>query len=428
MFDLIGTLPDGTAPTADRRETPALLSRQRRHRIEARRVAGRHVAEGDADHGRGHDGDDNRCGRIDQPKSHIEGVEQRAEAEREADPQRAADQAHQHGLDQELLQDIGLAGADRHPHADLADALGDRHQHDVHHADPADDQRDHRDGGDQQRQDLGGALDGAADVVGVEDEEVLAVVALRQETRDRLLGNIGRGGIADADADAAQRSVSEKTRLHRGVGQIDRGIGAGTETALLRAGDADDAAGHAPDQHNTTDGACRAVGKQRLARVVVDHRILGVAADAVRIDEAALGELSALDLKILLADAADLRAGLDRTEPERARRRHRRRHGGHIRLLRQHARIREHQGLDLAGAGVAEIPAGKDLEGVGAEAVDIGEHPLLRARAQRNHADHRHHADDDAEHGQERAQTMGIHRQQSHAQRFAKAAPSRVPA
>jgi hypothetical protein len=39
-----------------------------------------------------------------------------------------------------------LARAHRHAHADLMGALGDRDQHDVHHADAADDQRDHGNG------------------------------------------------------------------------------------------------------------------------------------------------------------------------------------------------------------------------------------------------------------------------------------------
>ena len=43
------------------------------------------------------------------------------------------------------------ARADRHAQADFADALGHRHQHDVHDADAADDQRDAGDRAEQQR-------------------------------------------------------------------------------------------------------------------------------------------------------------------------------------------------------------------------------------------------------------------------------------
>ena len=43
-----------------------------------------------------------------------------------------------------------LARADRHADADLAGPLGHRHQHDVHDADAADDQRDNGNGRDHQ--------------------------------------------------------------------------------------------------------------------------------------------------------------------------------------------------------------------------------------------------------------------------------------
>ena len=44
------------------------------------------------------------------------------------------------GFERELQQDVALARADGFAHADLARALGDRNQHDVHHADAAHDQ------------------------------------------------------------------------------------------------------------------------------------------------------------------------------------------------------------------------------------------------------------------------------------------------
>ena len=52
------------------------------------------------------------------------------------------DQAQQHGLDQELLEDVMAAGADGHPQADFPRPLGHRDEHDVHDAHPAHDQRD----------------------------------------------------------------------------------------------------------------------------------------------------------------------------------------------------------------------------------------------------------------------------------------------
>ena len=69
----------------------------------------------------------------------------------------AADAAHQDRLDQELAQDVAVLGADGFAHADLARALGDRHQHDVHDADAAHQQGD---AGDAAQQDVEGVAHG----------------------------------------------------------------------------------------------------------------------------------------------------------------------------------------------------------------------------------------------------------------------------
>ena len=44
------------------------------------------------------------------------------------------------GFDEKLEENVPLVGSDRHAHSDFSRALGDRYQHDVHHADPADEQ------------------------------------------------------------------------------------------------------------------------------------------------------------------------------------------------------------------------------------------------------------------------------------------------
>ena len=75
------------------------------------------------------------------------------------DPGRDADEPAEHReqdrLDDELADDVRPARPDRLADADLARALGDRHEHDVHHADPADEQRDRRDGAEQHRERAG---------------------------------------------------------------------------------------------------------------------------------------------------------------------------------------------------------------------------------------------------------------------------------
>ena len=82
---------------------------------------------------------------------------------------------------------------DRHAQADLARPLRHRDQHDVHDADAAHEQRDGRDGGQQQGQHLRGRLLRLEHLGEVADPEVvvlvrLQAVALAQELADLVLG------------------------------------------------------------------------------------------------------------------------------------------------------------------------------------------------------------------------------------------------
>ena len=70
-----------------------------------------------------------------------------------ATPSRPPKTRHEHGLDQELREDVAPPRADRLADADLARALGHRHEHDVHDADPADEQRDRGDRAEQRGED-----------------------------------------------------------------------------------------------------------------------------------------------------------------------------------------------------------------------------------------------------------------------------------
>ena len=67
-------------------------------------------------------------------------------------PSDSADETEHDRLDQELHEDVALARADRHADADLARPLGDADEHDVHHADAADEEADRRDADEQERQ------------------------------------------------------------------------------------------------------------------------------------------------------------------------------------------------------------------------------------------------------------------------------------
>src|SRR5512139_1380695 len=60
-------------------------------------------------------------------------------------PKRTSEGRKQRSLEQELGDDVAARGSHRLPDANLACPLGDRHQHDVHDSDPADQQAEARD-------------------------------------------------------------------------------------------------------------------------------------------------------------------------------------------------------------------------------------------------------------------------------------------
>ena len=135
-----------------------------------------------------------------QPPAH---EHRRAAAQQDA--QRPADQAQHDRLDEELAQDVVAAGADGHAQADLAGPLGDGDEHDVHDAHPADHQRDHGHGQQQDAHQLRGRAQRLGDFAHVADVEIVGLVLLDavplvQQGGDLLDGlrNLLGGGRLDA--------------------------------------------------------------------------------------------------------------------------------------------------------------------------------------------------------------------------------------
>ena len=60
------------------------------------------------------------------------------------DAESAAGRRQEHGLEEELPQNLDAPRAERFADADLARALGDADRHDAHHADAADEERNRR--------------------------------------------------------------------------------------------------------------------------------------------------------------------------------------------------------------------------------------------------------------------------------------------
>ena len=76
-------------------------------------------------------------------------IEDLRAAKAQADADQPAERTERDGFDEKLQQDVATVRADGHADADLAGALGDADEHDVHDADAADDERDAGDGREQ---------------------------------------------------------------------------------------------------------------------------------------------------------------------------------------------------------------------------------------------------------------------------------------
>src|SRR5207248_2811343 len=116
-----------------------------------------------------------------------------------------AEPGEEHGLGQELGQDVAGLGAERLADADLPGPLGHRDEHDVHDADPADDEGDAGHDGQQDAEGAGGGLAGGQQVGGVEDPEVGRVVGFDGMRLAQDLGHLGGGrvdGVAAGGLDA----------------------------------------------------------------------------------------------------------------------------------------------------------------------------------------------------------------------------------
>src|SRR5690606_1671690 len=197
----------------------SLLMSQRLDRMEHGRLAGGEEAKEDP-HRRGEDegdADDPRDehGRQAERRAHPEGGGQ-AEKHAPQPPEKRKD----HGLHEELQQDLAGGGADGHPDADLPGPFGNRDQHDVHDADTADQEADGRNRAQERRHRARDLLHRLRDLLHVVHEEVgllprADLAALAHERLDLRL-DPGDGRLAaHADQDRIHVATALQPPLHR---------------------------------------------------------------------------------------------------------------------------------------------------------------------------------------------------------------------
>ncbi|MPL92315.1 hypothetical protein SDC9_38413 [bioreactor metagenome] len=400
------------------------LAVQCHHRVELGRRARGQEAEGHPDQRRGQERHHDRRARKGERDGGVDHADHRPGAKRQRDAEHAADQTHEHRLDQKLPDDVAAPRADRHAHADLAGALGHRDQHDVHHPDAADDERDHRDRGDEPGHRLGGGGDRCADGVAVRQEEVLRAVTVQHQRGDLGLRLRHVIAVGDLHPDAVEVILPRHPRHRRGVGDPDVQR-RGAEGRAGRAHDADHPHRHmAEDQHLAK--RVLAVREEGVAGVLVDHRDLRKLGHVAAVELLTVDGLVGMHGEVIAAHPVHRGRGRDIAMQHVRAVRHRRRDAVGIGLQRDHRGIRGHQRLGLAGIARAKAGARPHGDRIGAERGDVLQNLRLRARAERHHQHHRGDADDDAEHGQERAHPMREHRLQRHREGLARPAQQRA--
>src|SRR5947209_13717860 len=185
------------------RFTPFSLPRQRDDGVEARRlergIDAREHADTAGDGDRQHDVDERHRHRV---------AEGGGDYPRQDDGQQEAEDAAARGqerrLDQELQEHLLARRAQSFAQADLEGALGDGDEHDVHHDDAADKERDGRDGNDHSRDAARQRVNLARDLARVDQAEVVLLAALQlmliAERQARVLNRrvelLARGGLA----------------------------------------------------------------------------------------------------------------------------------------------------------------------------------------------------------------------------------------
>src|SRR6185312_9641703 len=183
-----------------------------------------------------------------------------------------------------------FGGAHGHANANLARALGDRNQHDVHDPDAADEQRHAGDGTEQDGHDAAGGVGDIGNVGDISHAEVVTLARADavpgvEEIADLLLDAVGDFLGGGGDGDVLQPGLAAELFLQGGVGDVDVVVLVLAEAGLaLGQQGADDGEGQVLD----ADGAA-----DRIAAVREEVEIDGGAedADVVGLGDVPVGEV-----------------------------------------------------------------------------------------------------------------------------------------
>ncbi len=395
---------------------------QRFDRVHARSAARGEVTEQHADAGR-----ESQRQQVDKGVERVGNVHQagqtpgRRSGNHDAD--HAAHRGQHHRLDQELQQHFAFQRADGQAQADLAGALGDANQHDVHDADAAHQQAHRSHGAEQSSQHLGRARQRLGQLLRVEDIEVVVVAfgefaALAQQLRQAGLQSRTVAAVAHRHQQRGHLEAAGDAALQRAQRHHHRVVLVAHAALALGGQDADDGArefAHAQlfAEAGLASGAVEDFAPYRFA----DDAHGGTGALLVRFEDAAAGELpvAGVEPRVAATDDAggpvaavghhgDAGAAFGRDGRDAA---DLRRDGLGIAFLEL-----RHACATAAAAARPRALAWPHHQQVGAEAGNLRLDRLGGAVTERDHRDHRADADDDAQNGEKRAQQVAADRAQ----------------
>ncbi len=328
----------------------------------------------------------------------------------------------------------------RHADADLARPLGHRDEHDVHHADAADEQRQEGDADHHH-------VEAAGDLV-VEPEQGLVghrrevVVLVRAQPAPRaqhgadlvdggahLLGRARHGVEQDLVALEERRAVAGEELAQAGVRDEHDLVHVHAQELAARLELPDDLERLVADVDRLAHRAL--VREQRRQRLATQQRHVGAMVHLELGEEAALGHVVAVRLLVGLVRSQHERGlrrqlpvadrGLLLDEVERRDRAHRRALG------EDRVAVPEREGAAIA-QGVGQLADDHlraplaDVDRVRAERLDLVRHRLVESLDQGDHGDDGGDADDHAQHGQQGAQLVRLERLPRHEQDLAQQA------
>src|SRR5262245_28615446 len=395
---------------------------QRFYGVEARGAHSRVQAEDQAHGGRDAEGHGDRIPGDERVPFGVDRYHARDdESEDHAD--QPSDETDCQGLDQELLPDVAAARAEAPADADLARALQNVGEHDVHDADAADQQRD---AGDAAHDDVEDALRALVlfEQLARDNDRIIVglAVRVREHLADQDRGRFERVDVLEAQRDlvklrfkALQLEFLERRR-ERDVDVVAEILQLDAFELVLRqvvVGEhADDREPHLVDLEGLADG--RLGAEEFLFDARADHAELFVILLVRFGDQAAFGEVVPGEPEIGRGDADDVGVVALALEREDLKSLDAFAGGiglevGRDRRDRLHVAHREADRIlaDFLEVFVFEF-AVLDDDVAQAHRVDDAQALLFGARADRKHGDHRADAEDHPEHGQKRTQLVRV--------------------